>query len=92
MTMTVPKAEKCSRTAFACLIVAAGCIKQGEYLDVVDLSVPLQMRDSIIATGCCMPASQTCHAADTDSDLALAHSCHAFAMMSVAFDMSDIVS
>ena len=90
--MTAPKAEKGSRTAFACLIVAADCIKQGEALEVVDLSVPLQMPDSIIATGCCMPASQTCHATDAESDLALAHSCHAFAMMAVAFDMSDAVS
>jgi len=60
VAMTVPKAERGSRTAFACLIVAAGCMKQGEDLDVIDLSVPLQMPDSIIATGSCMPASQTC--------------------------------
>ena len=74
MTMTVPSAEKGSQTASACLLVAAGCIKPGEDLDVFDLSVPLQMPDSLIATCCCMLASETCHAADADSDLALAHS------------------
>lgn len=61
-------------------------MKQGEDLDVFNLSVPLQMPDSVIATCCCMPASATCHAAGVDSDLALVHSSHAFAVMAVAFD------
>lgn len=59
---------------------------------MVDLSVPLLMPDSIIATCCCLPESQTFHAADADRDLALAHLCHACAVMAVAFDASDIVS